>query len=98
MLAAVLVSAKLLGELAERVGQPAVLGELLAGVLLGGSVLGIVPTAGAAGEVGHVLAELGVVLLFFEIGLKTDLREIFRSGPAALAVATVGVVLPFLFG
>jgi len=97
-LAAMLVAAKLLGELAERVGQPAVLGELLAGVLLGGSVLGIVPTAGAAGEVVHVLAELGVVLLLFEIGLETDLREMFRAGPAALAVATVGVVLPFFFG
>jgi Kef-type K+ transport system membrane component KefB len=98
VLAAILVAAKLLGELAERVGQPAVLGELLAGVLLGGSVLGIVPTAGAMGEVVHVLAELGVVLLLFEIGLETDLREMFRAGPAALAVATVGVVLPFFFG
>ena len=97
-LAAILVTAKLLGELAERVGQPAVLGELLAGVLLGGSVLGIVPTAGAMGQVVHVLAELGVVLLLFEIGLETDLREMFRAGPAALAVATVGVVLPFFFG
>jgi len=97
-LAAILVAAKLLGELAERLGQPAVLGELIAGVLLGGSVLGIVPTAGAMGEVVHVLAELGVVLLLFEIGLETDLREMFRAGPASLAVATVGVVLPFFFG
>ncbi len=97
-LAAILVAAKVLGELAERVGQPAVLGELLAGVLLGGSVLGIVPTTGAMGEVVHVLAELGVVLLLFEIGLETDLREMFRAGPASLAVATVGVVLPFFFG
>ena len=97
-LAAMLVAAKLLGELAERMGQPAVLGELLAGVLLGGSVLGVVPTAGAMGEVVHVLAQLGVVLLLFEIGLETDLREMFRAGPAALAVATVGVVLPFFFG
>ena len=49
-LAAILVAAKLLGELAERIGQPAVLGELVAGVLLGGSVLGVVPAAGAAGR------------------------------------------------
>jgi Kef-type K+ transport system membrane component KefB len=97
-LAAMLVAAKLLGELAERLGQPAVLGELVAGVLLGASVLGVVPTEGAAGEVVHVLAELGVVLLLFEIGLETDLREMFRVGPVSLAVATVGVVLPFLFG
>jgi Kef-type K+ transport system membrane component KefB len=97
-LAAMLVGAKLLGELAERIGQPAVLGELLAGVLLGSSVLGIVPTEGAAGGVVHVLAELGVVLLLFEIGLETDLREMFRVGPASLAVATVGVVIPFALG
>jgi Kef-type K+ transport system membrane component KefB len=97
-LAAMLVAAKLLGGLAERFGQPAVLGELVAGVLLGGSVLGIVPTEGPAGEVVHVLAELGVLLLLFEIGLETDLREMFRVGPASLSVAAVGVALPFLFG
>ena len=79
-LAAILVAAKLLGELAERIGQPAVLGELVAGVLLGGSVLGIVPAGGAPGELIHVLAELGVLLLLFEIGLETDLREMFRVG------------------
>ncbi len=93
-----LVGAKLLGELAERIGQPAVLGELLAGVLLGASALGVVPTEGTSGEVVHVLAELGVLLLLFEIGLETDLREMFRVGPASLAVATVGVVVPFALG
>jgi Kef-type K+ transport system membrane component KefB len=98
VLAAILVGAKLLGELAERFGQPAVLGELVAGVLLGGSVLGVVPTQGPAGEVVHVFAELGVLLLLFEIGLETDLREMFRVGPASLAVAVVGVVLPFGLG
>jgi Kef-type K+ transport system membrane component KefB len=97
-LATMLVAAKLLGELAERIGQPAVLGELIAGVLLGGSLLGVVPTEGPAGEVVHVFAELGVVLLLFEIGLETDLREMFRVGPASLSVASVGVVLPFLLG
>jgi Na+:H+ antiporter len=97
-LAAMLVGAKLLGELAERIGQPAVLGELVAGVLLGGSALGIVPSSGPSGEIIHVLAELGVVLLLFEIGLETDLREMFRVGPASLSVACVGVALPFLLG
>jgi Kef-type K+ transport system membrane component KefB len=97
-LAGMLVAAKLLGELAERAGQPAVLGELVAGVLLGAGVLGVVPTEGPAGEIVRVLAELGVVLLLFEIGLETDLREMFRVGPASLAVATVGVVLPFALG
>lgn len=98
ILAAMLVAAKLFGELAERFGQPAVLGELVAGVLLGGSVLGIVPADGPAAEIVHVLAELGVVLLLFEIGLETDLKQMFRVGAASLSVATVGVVLPFLFG
>jgi Kef-type K+ transport system membrane component KefB len=97
-LAAMLIAAKLLGELAERIGQPAVLGELLAGVLLGGSLLGVVPSDGPSAEVVHVLAELGVVLLLFEIGLETDLREMFRVGPASLSVATVGVIVPFLLG
>jgi Kef-type K+ transport system membrane component KefB len=98
VLAAILVAAKLFGELAERIGQPAVLGELLAGVLLGGSVLGVVPSGGVEAELIHVLAELGVLLLLFEIGLETDLREMFRVGPAALAVALVGIALPFAFG
>ena len=97
-LAAMLVAAKLLGELAERFGQPAVLGELIAGVLLGGSVLGVVPTEGPAGEVVHVLAQFGVLLLLFEIGLETDLREMFRVGTASLSVAAVGVAVPFLLG
>jgi Kef-type K+ transport system membrane component KefB len=98
VLATMLVAAKLLGELAERIGQPAVLGELLAGVLLGGSVLGVVPADGTTAEVVQVFAELGVVLLLFEIGLETDLREMFRVGPASLSVATVGVILPFALG
>jgi Kef-type K+ transport system membrane component KefB len=96
VLAAMLVVAKLLGELAERFGQPAVLGELIGGVILGGSVLGIVPAEGTGAEIIHVLAELGVVLLLFEIGLETDLKEMFRVGTASLSVAAVGVILPFL--
>ncbi|HEU5170958.1 MAG TPA: cation:proton antiporter [Gemmatimonadales bacterium] len=97
-LAAILIAAKLFGDLAERVKQPAVLGELVAGVLLGPSVFGVIPTAGPMAEILHVVAELGVILLLFEIGLETDLRELFRVGPAALAVAAVGIALPFLLG
>jgi Kef-type K+ transport system membrane component KefB len=87
-----------LGELAERIGQPAVLGELVAGVLLGSSVLGVMPAGGTEAGLIRFLAELGVLLLLFEIGLETDLREMFRVGAAALSVATVGVVLPFALG
>jgi len=94
-LIAILVSGKLLGELAERLGQPAVLGELLAGVLLGGSFLGVVDPET---EVIHLLAEVGVILLLFEIGLETDLRRLLKVGTASTAVAIVGVAAPFGLG
>ena len=92
--ASALLGAKLLGELSERLGQPAVLGELLAGVLLGPSVLGLVPLTGSV----LLLAEIGVILLLFEVGLETDLEELARVGGPALVVALVGMALPFLGG
>ncbi len=92
--ASALLGAKLLGEVAERLGQPAVLGELLAGVLLGPSVLGLVSlTAGIL-----LVAEIGVILLLFEVGLETDLAELARVGAPALVVALAGMALPFLGG
>ena len=97
----ILIFAKVFGELAERIGQPAVLGELIAGTILGASVLGIVPSAIAGGslaEVIHLLAEVGVAILLFEIGLETDLKEMFRVGAASGSVAIVGVTLPFALG
>jgi Kef-type K+ transport system membrane component KefB len=98
ILIAILVVAKVLGEGAERIGQPAVLGELIAGLLLGGSVLGIVPTVGPMAEIITILAEVGVAILLFEIGLETDLKEMFRVGVSSTTVALVGVILPFLLG
>lgn len=95
ILVVILASAKLLGEVAERLGQPAVLGELVAGVLLGSSLLGIVDPGN---EVLHLLAELGVVILLFEIGLETDLKRLVAVGPAASVVAVVGVAAPFGLG
>lgn len=92
--AAALLGGKLLGELCERLGQPAVLGELLAGVLLGPSVLGLVTLS--AGIL--LIAEIGVVLLLFEVGLETDLEELLRVGGPAMTVALVGMVLPFAGG
>lgn len=97
-LVAILVAAKVFGEIAERLGQPAVLGELLAGVVLGGSMLAIVPSVGPMAEMIGLLAEIGVAILLFEIGLETDLKEMFRVGPAASTVAVVGVATPFLLG
>jgi Kef-type K+ transport system membrane component KefB len=92
--AAALLGGKLLGELCERLGQPAVLGELLAGVLLGPSILGLVPLSFGI----LLIAEIGVLLLLFEVGLETDLGELLRVGGPAMAVAVVGMVLPFLGG
>jgi len=101
VLISILVFAKIFGELAERMGQPAVLGELIAGTILGASVLGIVPSAIAGGslaEIIHLLAEVGVAILLFEIGLETDLKEMFRVGASSATVAAIGVALPFLLG
>jgi Kef-type K+ transport system membrane component KefB len=78
----------------ERVGQTAVLGELLAGVLIGPGVLGLVHES----EVLHALAELGVLILLFEVGLESDLDELLSAGLQATLVAVVGVVLPFAGG
>jgi len=95
VLVALLVSTKLLGVLSQRIGQPAVVGELIAGVLLGKSVLGLLDPAD---PVILSLAELGVLVLLFEIGLHTDLKSLMKVGREAITVALVGVVLPFGFG
>ncbi len=92
-----LLMAKVLGEGFERLGQPAVLGELLAGVILGGSLLGVIPGPEAGTTLAHVfevLAEIGVAILLFEIGLETDLDELFRVGGSATAVGVIGILLP----
>ena len=96
----VLVFAKAFGRLAEKIGQPSVLGELLAGVVLSASVLAIVPSTEAmvGYDVFHLLAEIGVVLLLFEIGLETRLADLIKVGPVSALVAIVGVVLPFVMG
>jgi Kef-type K+ transport system membrane component KefB len=98
VLIGILIFAKVFGEAAERVGQPAVLGELVAGLVLGASVLGVVPAAGPIAEVIHLLAEVGVAILLFEIGLETDLKEMFQVGKSSALVAIVGVALPFAAG
>ncbi len=94
-LVAIFVGTKLLGELAQRLGQPAVLGELIAGVLLGGSVLGIVD---ASDPVLQAMAEIGVIVLLFETGLHTELKTLLRVGTTATTVALAGVVIPFVLG
>jgi Kef-type K+ transport system membrane component KefB len=88
------LAAKAAGEAMERIGQTAVLGELLAGVLIGPGVLGLVHDS----EVLHALAELGVLILLFEVGLESDPGELLRAGPQATLVALVGVTAPFAVG
>jgi Kef-type K+ transport system membrane component KefB len=95
VLAGILFVAKIAGEVAERMGQPAVLGEMLAGVILGGSALGLVNPGSSA---VHLMSELGVIVLLFAIGLETDLHKLTKVGTASLAVAICGVVLPFALG
>ena len=99
-LVCILVFSKIFGELAERIKQPSVLGELVAGVVLGGSVLAIVPSASnmLGYDTFHLLAEVGVAILLFEIGLETDLKDLIKVGFTSTIVAIVGVVLPFALG
>lgn len=95
VLAVLLGTAKALGALARWIGQPAVLGELIAGVLLGISMADVVD---AGNDTMRLLAEIGVVILLFEIGLETDLWKLLQVGGASATVAAVGVALPFVLG
>ena len=96
----ILLAAKLGGEFAERVHQPAVLGELVAGVVLGN--LALVGWHGldflAANEGIAILAEIGVVLLLFEVGMESNVKEMMSVGTSSLAVAILGVIAPFFIG
>ena len=89
-----LLAAKLAAELFERLRQPAVVGEILAGVIIGPSVLGLV----APSEFVSMLAEIGVIFLLFSVGLETKPSSIFQVGKTAVVVAVLGVVLPFFGG
>lgn len=90
----VLLAAKIGDEVAKRLRQPGLLGEILAGVAVGPSVLGLVEP----GETLEVFAELGVVFLLFWVGLETRLSEMREVGRAAALVGALGVLLPFAGG
>src|SRR5688572_18246855 len=89
-----LVAAKLMAELFERLRQPAVAGEILAGVIIGPSLLGRAITS----EITSILAEIGVIFLLFNVGLETKPAAIFKVGRRAAIVALLGVGTPFLGG
>lgn len=89
-----LVAAKLMAELFERLRQPAVAGEILAGVVIGPSLLGWA----APSEITSLLAEIGVIFLLFTVGLETKPASILKVGKQAAGVAVLGVVAPLLGG
>jgi Kef-type K+ transport system membrane component KefB len=99
-LAIVLIAAKLGGELAVRLRQPPVLGELCAGVLMGNATLIHIDWfTGIAVDPGvDLLARLGVIILLFQVGLESTVKQMLRVGVAATLVAVVGVVTPFALG
>ena len=88
----ILVSARILGELFARLGIPSVLGELSAGILLGVSGFGLIEV----NDVLKVLAEVGILLLLFEIGLDTDIQRLKNAGGKAIIVALFGAAFPFI--
>ena len=87
-------SAKLLAEIFERLNQPGIVGEILAGVLIGPSVLGWI----APNEVLSALANLGAMFLLFRVGLDVKASELLKVGGTATLVATLGVIVPFFLG
>ena len=89
-----LLAAKLMAELFERLRQPAVAGEILAGVLIGPSLLALA----APSEITDLLAEIGVIFLLFTVGLETKPASIFKVGKQAAIVAILGVVVPLFCG
>lgn len=101
-LGALVLVAKMAGLLAERWRQPSVLGELLAGVAVGNILrYALAPGAESLVQTDPVLlflAEMGVLILLFDVGLETDLRGLYRVGPSALLVALLGIAVPMLLG
>ncbi|ADC89404.1 sodium/hydrogen exchanger [Thermocrinis albus DSM 14484] len=93
-LALILFLARLMGDVLARFGLPSVLGEILVGVLLGQSVLGLVQPH----DLIRVLAELGIILLLFQVGLEADIHQLRKVGFHALLVASLGAFTPLLLG
>ncbi|HSB85265.1 MAG TPA: cation:proton antiporter [Ilumatobacteraceae bacterium] len=94
----VLAAAKLGAELSEKLRIPAVLGEIVAGVIIGPSVLDAVTLDGSRGVSIAVIGEIGVLLLLLQVGMEMDLGELGKVGRASLCVAVIGVALPFVGG
>lgn len=91
---AIFLAAKVTGEIFERLSLPAVLGEILAGALVGPYALGWVQPS----EFTHSIAEVGAIFVLFHAGLETSPSDLIRVGPKALLVAISGIVVPFILG
>ncbi len=91
---AIFLGAKIFAELFEKLSLPAVLGEILAGVVLGPHALRLVPANPAIDSV----AEIGAIFVLFTVGLETRPQDLIRVGRQALGVALAGVILPFVLG
>lgn len=94
ILAVILISTKALGIISEKVHMPQVVGALVAGVVLGPSILNIV----SEGEFVTKTAEIGVIMLMFLAGLDTDIEELKKTGVASFVIAIIGVIVPMLGG
>ena len=96
----IIIVARLAAELAERIKIPAVLGEIIAGIIIGPSVLGLIDPIKNLDVANMVLllGEIGVILLLFQVGLEMDLGEMAKVGKPALLVALIGVLVPFTAG
>ncbi len=90
----ILLSARLFGEIAAYFQVPSVIGELVAGIVIGPSILGLVEISNPI----HLLAQIGIILLLFEVGIETDIGHLSSAGVKALIVAVGGVILPFILG
>lgn len=93
-LAIIIIAAKFMGIVARKCKAPQVVGEIVAGLLIGPSILGLV----AQTDFLTQMAEIGVILLMFSAGLETDLKELLKTGPIALLIACAGVFVPLVLG
>lgn len=97
-LAIIMISTKILGLFTRKIHMPAVVGALVAGVILGPSCLNLIILTGDTGVFLEQMAELGVILLMFNAGLETDLSELKKNGVASFVTALIGVIVPLIGG
>lgn len=93
-LAIIVLSAKICGMVARKLKAPQVAGQILAGLIIGPCFLGLVHPSDFISQ----MAEIGVILVMFSAGLETNLSDLIKTGPKALAIACNGVFVPFIFG